>query len=355
MTRLARSFNLSRGFIGSLATLAAVLVLLVTSAGAVSALNYDGEDFCREHPAWPSGTYLGHMHPFHVDFYKKHAQSLGIDPCSTWAADQRNSAIKGLRELGYTVSPPGAPPVATMQTTPATTIPTPTPTPASTDGLWRGLVISSEHRCTPYDSQSYSYPQSIEPQIAAQLGGNYGPYTGTWFDSLQDTDIEHIIARSEAHDSGLCAADAQTKTAFARDLLNLTLASPSVNRHQKVAKDVAEWLPDLNACWYVDRTLQVRRKYQLTIDKAEADAVDRVLAGCASTALIVRPRGTTPTPTPTPTPAPSNVDALAMWDDNGNGRITCAEARAHGIAPVSRGHPAYPYMTDRDSDGVVCE
>jgi hypothetical protein len=49
------------------------------------------------------------------------------------------------------------------------------------------------------------------------------------------------------------------------------------------------------------------------------------------------------------------VDALALWDDNGNGRITCAEARTHGIAPVRRGHPAYEYMDDRDGDGVVCE
>lgn len=49
------------------------------------------------------------------------------------------------------------------------------------------------------------------------------------------------------------------------------------------------------------------------------------------------------------------VDALALWDDNGNGRITCAEARRHGIAPVSRDHPAYEYMRDADNDGVVCE
>ena len=42
-------------------------------------------------------------------------------------------------------------------------------------------------------------------------------------------------------------------------------------------------------------------------------------------------------------------------DDNGNGRITCAEARRHGIAPVPRGHPAYRYMRDGDGDGVVCE
>ena len=46
---------------------------------------------------------------------------------------------------------------------------------------------------------------------------------------------------------------------------------------------------------------------------------------------------------------------LALWDDNGNGRITCAEARAYGIAPVRRGHPAYHYMRDADGDGVVCE
>ena len=52
---------------------------------------------------------------------------------------------------------------------------------------------------------------------------------------------------------------------------------------------------------------------------------------------------------------PTEMDALAMWDDNGNGRITCAEARAHGIAPVHRGHPAYEYMRDADGDGVVFE
>ncbi len=47
--------------------------------------------------------------------------------------------------------------------------------------------------------------------------------------------------------------------------------------------------------------------------------------------------------------------ALARWDDNRNGRISCAEARRHGIAPVPRGHPAYGHMRDGDNDGVVCE
>lgn len=48
-------------------------------------------------------------------------------------------------------------------------------------------------------------------------------------------------------------------------------------------------------------------------------------------------------------------DPLDLYDDNGNGRITCAEARAHGIAPVPRSHPAYRYMRDGDNDGTVCE
>ena len=187
-----------------------------------------------------------------------------------------------------------------------------------------------------------------------EMGGIiYGPYTGRLFESTRETDIEHIVARSEAHDSGLCAVDPATRERFASDLLNLTLASPTVNRHQKGAYDVAEWLPDLNQCWYADRVVQVRLKYSLTVDQREADALDEVMAGCASVEMVITAEPT-PTPTLTPTPA-SEVDALALWDDNGNGRITCAEARRHGIAPVRRGHPAYEYMDDRDGDGIVCE
>ena len=46
---------------------------------------------------------------------------------------------------------------------------------------------------------------------------------------------------------------------------------------------------------------------------------------------------------------------LSVYDDNRNGRISCREARSHGIAPVHDDHPAYPHMKDRNNDGVVCE
>ncbi len=153
---------------------------------------------------------------------------------------------------------------------------------------WRGLIIAPENRCAPYQrEQQYPYPQSVEQQIIAQMDGRiYAPYTGQTFASNRQTDIEHIVAISEAHDSGLCAADAKTRRAFARDTLNLTLAEPGVNRYKKRGKDAAEWLPDKNRCWFAHRVLAVKRKYRLTIDRREAAALEAVLSGCESMEMI---------------------------------------------------------------------
>lgn len=152
--------------------------------------------------------------------------------------------------------------------------------PAGTGERWRGLVVAPECRCTPYDRDDYDYPQSVERQIAERLGGMWSPYDGTRFESLKDSDIEHIIAVSEAHDSGLCAASVAVRARFARDLDNLTLATPSLNRHEKVARDAAEWLPELNRCWFAKTVVAVRQEYRLTIDRREAAALDAVLESC---------------------------------------------------------------------------
>ena len=228
-----------------------------------------------------------------------------------------------------------------------------------TDGSesWRGLVVAPEDRCSPYDSDDYRYSQSVEQRIVTSMGGIvYGPYTGRWFDNTSETDIEHIVARSEAHDSGLCDASAETRRRFATDLLNLTLASPEVNRSQKSGKDASEWLPELNRCWFASRVVEVRREYALSVDEHERDILEGILSGCTSTEMVVldAPEGTSETLTPAPEDEEGS-SALELYDDNGNGRITCAEARNHGIAPVRRGHPAYEYMNDADDDGVVCE
>ena len=51
-------------------------------------------------------------------------------------------------------------------------------------------------------------------------------------------------------------------------------------KHQRLGGrgegDAAEWLPELNRCWFA----AVRQEYGLTIDRREADALDAVLEGC---------------------------------------------------------------------------
>ena len=203
---------------------------------------------------------------------------------------------------------------------------------------WQGLVIAPEHRCSPYDVEDYPYPQAIEREIVQGLGKVYGPYTGTCFASPRETDIEHIVARSEAHDSGLCAVGADIRARFARDLRNLTLAAPRLNRHRKRGKDAADWLPKRNRCWFAARVVEVRRAYGLTIDQREAAALERLLSSCASLAMEPLVCVAQADVDDTAEDPQADVHPFELYDDDGNGRITCKEARRHDIAPVSEDH-----------------
>ena len=122
----------------------------------------------------------------------------------------------------------------------------------------------------------------------------------------------------------------------------------------------------MNKCWFVSRVIAVKFKYSLTVDRDEAIALQRVLSDCTTTDIVysdleahdpTASLADSPTTLPAAEPARtiSASDALALYDDNRNGRITCAEARNHGIAPVPHDHPAYAFMRDGDGDGVVCE
>lgn len=212
---------------------------------------------------------------------------------------------------------------------------------------WMGLEVEPESRCSAYNrTRDYPYAQSLESAIAKRMGGIRCRYTGRVYRSLRQTHIEHVVALSEAHDSGLCAADAATKRSFANDLLNLTLSDPGVNS-QKGGKDAGEWMPRIDPRRFAATVIQVKLKYGLSIDRRERAALEKALDGHR-----VAPPDSMRIPAELPETEGSPLD---LWDDNGNGRITCAEAERHGIAPVKRGHPAYVYMTDGDGDGWVCE
>ena len=154
--------------------------------------------------------------------------------------------------------------------------------------LWRGAVVEEESRCPEagYDRDEYgnSY-RSKEDDIIEELGAIFDPYTGICYDSASETTIDHIVALHQAHHSGMCFADTETRHTFGGDILNLTLASDEVNS-RKGALDAFDWMPDMNKCWFAQRIVDVRLKYGMTVDKAEAEALELVLASCESTELV---------------------------------------------------------------------
>ena len=175
--------------------------------------------------------------------------------------------------------------VDTTPETPETTTPS-AGCPADAE-TWRGLRVCSERPREGYDRDDYGTSYSrLEDDIIAALpatmkanGQVYTPYSCIAFDITSSgtaaTDIEHIVALAEAHDSGIAA---DRRRAFASDLDNLTIADPTVNRSQKGARDAAEWMPARHRAWFAERVIAVKREYGLTIDPNERDALDTLLA-----------------------------------------------------------------------------
>ena len=153
---------------------------------------------------------------------------------------------------------------------------------------WRGLRVCSERPRDGYDRAAFGTSYStLEDDIIAALpptmkanGQVYTPYSCITFDitpsGTAGTDIEHIVALAEAHDSGI---DDDRRRDIASDLDNLTIADPTVNRSQKGARDAAEWMPTYHGAWFADRVIRVKLEYGLTVDPAERDALAALLAG----------------------------------------------------------------------------
>lgn len=160
-----------------------------------------------------------------------------------------------------------------------------------------GVRIASENDCSDYRSIDYNHLPKLDVFKSEELGGIFGAYEDSCFDDYSDVDIEHLIAKREAHDSGMCEADIQTKINFANDLENIALSSPSVNRG-KSTKDPADWLPENNQCWYVWQWLYVKRKYNMTIDQAEKNAIEAVLQNCSVNDLVLDIDTSCPLPDP---------------------------------------------------------
>ncbi|MGW3492512.1 HNH endonuclease family protein [Streptomyces sp. NPDC001020] len=125
------------------------------------------------------------------------------------------------------------------------------------------------------------------------------PYSGEDIDYARgrsQVDIDHIVALSNAWQTGAQNWDPSKRIALANDPLNLLAVGATPNR-SKGDGDASTWLPSNKAyqCRYVAAQVAVKKKYGLWVTAAEKTAMRNVLTGCRSQKL---PSGGNPTKAP---------------------------------------------------------
>jgi hypothetical protein len=101
-----------------------------------------------------------------------------------------------------------------------------------------------------------------------------------------DVQIDHVVALSNAWQTGAQALTREQRIQLANDPLELLAVDGQANM-QKSDSDAASWLPANKAfrCQYVARQIAVKAKYQLWVTESEKGAMLRVLSSCPGQAL----------------------------------------------------------------------
>jgi hypothetical protein len=99
-------------------------------------------------------------------------------------------------------------------------------------------------------------------------------------------DIDHVVALSNAWQSGAAYFDKNVRTQIANDPLNLLAVDAKLNR-QKGDGDAATWVPPNKAfrCEYVARQVAVKAKYRLWVTEPEKVAITKILSSCVGQKL----------------------------------------------------------------------
>lgn len=118
------------------------------------------------------------------------------------------------------------------------------------------------------------------------------PYTGKVIEftrgssSSSAVQIDHVVALSDAWQTGAQQLGTDTRISMANDPLELLAVDGPANQ-QKSDGDTATWLPSNKAfrCQYVARQIAVKQKYSLWVTQPEHDVMQSTLGSCAGQAL----------------------------------------------------------------------
>ena len=176
--------------------------------------------------------------------------------------------------------------------------------PASADSL-DGIRIEPEKNIPAYDRDLYDHwidadgdgqdareealiEESLIPvtfQDGKVVAGLWvGPYCGFVTRNPGELDVDHMVPLKQAHLSGGYAWSADKRRDYANALTDndhLIAVKAGCNR-SKSAQDPATWMPPNRTYWcdYLEDWIAIKRKWDLSMDQAEVDAVRSGLRVC---------------------------------------------------------------------------
>ena len=107
----------------------------------------------------------------------------------------------------------------------------------------------------------------------------FGVYTGRYFSSASQLQIDHVVPLRHAYGHGGAHWSRRQKAIYANDPENLLPVYGRANQ-SKGAKGPDEWRPPNHAFWceYAHRWKYIKIKYHLRVDAPEKAAVNRMIA-----------------------------------------------------------------------------
>ncbi len=201
----------------------------------------------------------------------------------------------------------------------------------------------------------------------------YGNYTGQYYYSASELDIDHFIPLKNAHQSGGYNWSSTKKEEFANYRLdpdNLIAVNLSANR-SKGAKGPDEWKPSNTGYWceYAYDWIRIKDYWNLTATQAEWDALVAMIESCPADfayadaqeePVLELPTPTTTTSSTTTTSTSTTTTTVAnSQPDNPGDTKNCGDFANYSEAK-SWFDTYFPYYgdvanLDGDNDGEPCE
>jgi hypothetical protein len=129
----------------------------------------------------------------------------------------------------------------------------------------------------------------VDDKCDVTSGTLHDPYTATvitFTKGSSDVQIDHVVALSDAWQTGAQALTRALRIQLANDPMELIAVQGDANQ-QKSDGDAATWLPSNKSfrCEYVARQIAVKQKYSLWVIPAEKQAMLDILTTCPDQAL----------------------------------------------------------------------